>query len=423
MTIFITLAVLLTASTLLLLARGLLRHATVDTAQPIRDDAALLRQQMAQLKQLNASGALGHAQFAEAKTALERRIVDAVLNDPAAAAAPVQRPSMTLIAGLAGFVVAVVAAGYAWVGTPAALDPAVRAAQAPAGGEGGVGHAVTSEQIAAMAEKLAARLKDNPDDAQGWGMLARSYAVMGRFADSLPAFKRALELQKDDPILLADYADAMAVANNRSLEGEPMKLVEQALKVDPNNLKALSLAGTAAFDRKDFAGAIRYWEKLVQAAPKDSPFVAQVQASIDEARQLMGGKAAPAAQRPGPDQKATAPSAGVVSGTVTLAAALAGKAAPGDTVFVFARAAEGSRIPLALVRKQVKDLPIQFTLDDSMAMSPATNLSSVKQVIVGARISKSGNAVPQAGDLQGLSAAVPVGTSGLKIEIAQTVGN
>lgn len=337
----------------------------------------------------------------------------------AAPAAP--RGPWPLLAGLSSFTVVLLAAGYLLVGAPLALDPTVRSAASHSGAE------ITFEQIEGMTQKLADRLKQQPDDAQGWAMLGRSYAVLGRHADALPAFKQALALTPDEPNLLSDYADALAVVNDRNLEGEPSKLIARALEIDPNNLKALSLAGTAAYLRKDFAGALRHWDKLAQVAP-DSDFVRQIQRGIDEARRQAGG-AAPQAQAvprgPGAAPAATgagATAGATVSGTVTLAKALAAKAAPDDTVFVFARAAEGSRVPLAILRKQVKDLPLKFTLDDSLSMSPAAKLSGSPRVIVGARISKSGGALAQPGDLQGLSAPVSLGASGLSIEIGQVVG-
>ena len=332
----------------------------------------------------------------------------AAADDPAEAA----RSPLPMIAGLSSFVVVLLAAGYLLVGAPLALDPSVRTAASNSGAE------ITFEQIESMTQKLADRLKQQPDDVKGWTMLGRSYAVMGRHADAVPAFKQALALTPDDPNLLADYADALAVVNGRKLDGEPSKLIARALEIDPNNLKALSLAGTAAFLRKDFAGALRHWEKLAQVAP-DSDFARQIQGGIDEARRLAGAPAAGTQpQAPGTAAKPAAS----VSGTVTLSKQLAGKAAPDDTVFVFARAAEGSRVPLAILRKQVKDLPLKFTLDDSMAMSPAAKLSGSPKVIVGARVSKSGGALAQPGDLQGLSAPVDVGSTGLAIEIGQIVG-
>jgi cytochrome c-type biogenesis protein CcmH len=328
-----------------------------------------------------------------------------------AAAADAPRKTMPMLAGLSSFVIVLLAAGYLLVGAPLALDSSVRSAASSSGsGE------ITYEQIEAMTQKLADRLKQQPDDPTGWAMLGRSYAVLGRHADALPAFKQALTLKPDDPNLMTDYADALAVVNGRNLEGEPSRLIARALEIDPNNLKALSLAGTAAYLRKDFAGALRHWDKLAQVAP-DSDFVRQIQRGIDDARRQASAPA-PLAQAPAGGVAAGAS----VSGTVTLAKALAGKASPDDTVYVFARAAEGSRVPLAILRKQVKDLPLQFTLDDSMAMSPAAKLSGAPRVIVGARISKSGAAMAQPGDLQGLSAPVNVGSSGLAVEIKDVVG-
>jgi cytochrome c-type biogenesis protein CcmH len=254
-------------------------------------------------------------------------------------------------------------------------------------------------------------------------MLARSYSVLGRHADALKAYEKASNLRKDDPTLLADYADSLAVNNNSNLEGEPMKLVDRALHLDPKSLKALYLAGTYAFNKKDYTSAITFWEKLVQVGPPGNVFANQVEPAIVEARNLAGlppaAKPLDAAPKAGAAPAAAANA--TVSGTVTLSAALAKQAQPEDTVFVFARAAEGSRMPLAIMRKQVKDLPITFTLNDSMAMSPATALSTASKVIVGARVSKSGNAMPQPGDLSGQSAPVSVGASGLTIDIKEAV--
>ena len=248
--------------------------------------------------------------------------------------------------------------------------------------------------------------------------------MLGRHEQAAPALKQAVALRGDNAVLLTDYADALAMANGRNLEGEPSRLIAKALALDPNNLKALSLAGTIAFNNKDFAGAIRHWEKMVQLDPK-SELAQQIQGGIDEARRL-SGSAAPtgtqaAAPQPPPGTAATATAAASVSGTVSLDAKLAAKARPDDTLFVFARAAEGPRMPLAILRKQVKDLPLTFTLDDSMAMTPAARLSSASRVVVGARVSARGDATPQPGDLQGFSAPVAPGASGLKVQISEVV--
>ncbi len=406
-------------------------------------DLPSLRRQLVQLRELHETGALPDAAYEEAKTALERRVLALVMSgaaDGPAVAAPsvapaavapapaAPRPSRRLLVSLAVGVLAVAAAGYAWMGSPGQLGVG------PGGGAGGVGeagvaagmpggaqkppHATSQEQIASMADQLAERMKGTPNDAEGWAMLARSYSVLGRHPEALVAYEKAVQLRQDDPNLLADYADSLAVKNGRQLAGEPMKWVQAALKIDPQTPKALALAGTHAFDQKDYAGAVRYWELLLATAPADNNFVQQVRSGLAEARQL-GGLPAKAAEPP------ATPAAGAgasVRGTVSLSPALAKLASPDDTVFIYARAAEGGmRMPLAIQRHQVKDLPVAFTLDDSSSMSPAARLSGVQQVIVSARVSKSGQAMPTPGDLTGQTAAVAVGASGLKIEINEAV--
>ena len=393
-----------------------------------------IKRQLAQLKELHESGVLSQPQYEEGKTTLERRLLDLVLSGATVPVVPVEsvaqtlahdasrtaaRPSGLLVAALVAGIVAIAAAGYWWKGSPSLTSQPM--AQAPGAGntEGtsGAAHATDSEQIAAMTEKQAARMKEQPDDAEGWAMLARSYSVLGKHPEALKAYEKAVGLRKDDATLLADYADSLAVKNNRALDGEPMRQVERALKLDPRNLKALSLAGTHAFNKKDYAGAVRNWEKVVQFGAADNTLVQQIQPGLAEARNLAGLPAAPSLD----SGKNAVPAEATVSGTVTLAPELRKLAQPEDTVFVFARAAAGSKMPLAILRKQVKDLPLQFTLDDSMAMTPANALSGSPQVIVGARVSKSGNAMPQPGDLSGQTGAVKVGATGVKLEIKETV--
>jgi cytochrome c-type biogenesis protein CcmH len=411
----------------------------------MNNDIKVLRERLQQLKRQHAEGAIGRKAFETGKAQLEREILDAVLagaTPAGGAAAP--RPSRAMTAGLLSFVVVLAVAGYAWTGSPG-----VRSAGAPSaatadasGGNPHTGSATEEAQFAAAVEQLAERLKGQPDDAEGWAMLARSYGMLGRFDDALPAYEKAVALAGQDARLLADYADTMAVKNNRNIEGEPLKLVERALKIDPTNLKALSLAGAAAFNRQDYAGAVRYWEQVAAHAPPDSPYLPQVQSSIAEARQRGGlapaAGAAAAAAKPAPAPAVVAAAApdtpaakggpdaaagGTIRGTVRLAPALAAMASPTDTVFILARPAEGSRMPLAILRKQVRDLPAEFTLDDSLAMSPAAKLSLFPKVVVAARVTKSGQAVPSAGDLVGQSAPVPPTASGLMIEINEVVKN
>ena len=375
------------------------------------------KRQLADLQSRHATGALSKAQLDLQTAALERRLLDLLLHDTEAPAGQAMdaKASGRLLAGIALVIVLIAGVGYWYKAVP------VMEAQLASEGEGA--GQPNSAQIIAMVDKLAERLKQDPSDGEGWAMLARSYSVMERNAEALDAYARAIALRKDDPSLLVDYADALAVKNNHSLAGEPMKLITQALKIDPANLKGLALAGTDAYVRGDFAQAVRYWSEVEKVGPPDNALVQRVSSSLAEARNRAGLPAAPApVSAPAPAQAAvtqSAPSsaAASVGGTVTLSPALLAKASPQDTVFIFARPANGSRMPLAAQRVQVKDLPYRFTLDDSKSMSPAAPMSSSAQVIVGARISKSGDAIPQAGDLSGQVGPVALGTQGIALEI------
>lgn len=395
------------------------------------ENVQTLRRQLQQLQELHDGGALVDAAYVDSKAALERRLLERVMSGDTAAdtspsARPIDsavRPSRRLLAGLGAAIVAVAAAGYWWTGSPRQAGlaagparPASAAAPEVDAGPNGA-HAVSPEQIADLADKLARRLEERPDDAEGWAMLARSYSVLGRHAEAVPAYEKAVALRGDDAPLLADYADALAVKNQGRLAGEPMKAVARALKLEPDNLKALSLAGTEAFDRKDYAGALAHWEHIVRVGPVDSTLVQQVRGSIAEAREQGGMAASPATTAAAP----SAAGGAAVSGSVAIAPALAGRAGPDDTVFVFARAVDGPRMPLAVLRKRFKDLPFDFRLDDSMAMAGTARLSSAARVIVGVRVSKSGDALPAAGDLLGQSGPIALGTTGVRVEVAEMV--
>ncbi len=261
-------------------------------------ELAALRRKLADLDDLHRRGAVEGDAYAQARKTLEGEIVARVMAEPAARETARPWLLLSLIALSAAVFVAVFAT-YLWLRSPSvpatasatAGPAATTGAAASAGTDGAMpgAHSTASDQIALMIDKLAARLKDHPDDPDGWAMLARSYAVGGKHAEAVPAFRKAVAQKGDDPVLLADFADALAMTHNRSFAGEPQSLVDKALKLDPNNVKALSLAGSAAFERKDFSAAIRYWEKVVKTAPADSPFVAMAQGGIKQA-QAMSGK-------------------------------------------------------------------------------------------------------------------------------------
>ena len=377
------------------------------------------RRQLAELKDQHAAGAIPQADFEQQTAALERRLLDMVLYesaDDAAVVAP-RKVSGRWLAGLALGIVLLAAAGYWFTAVPA-LE-----AQMAAEGEGA--GQPSSAQIVAMVDKLAERLKKDPSDGEGWAMLARSYSVMERNDEALDAYAHAIALRKDDPAVLVDYADALGVKNNHSLAGEPMKLIHQALAIDPSNIKGLALAGTDAFVRQDFAQAVKYWTEVERIGPADNALVQRVVASLQEARSRAGLPATPVAPQATVAPQASAPGAKVgsqasVGGTVSVSPALLSRTSPQDTVFIFARPANGGRMPLAALRIQVKDLPYRFTLDDSKSMSPSMPLSSSVQVMVAARISKSGDAIAQPGDLTGQVGPVAMGSQGIALEIKST---
>lgn len=280
-------------------------------------------------------------------------------------------------------------------------------------------HPLKAEQLERTIAQMRERTKQSPQDATAWAMLAHSYDMLGRHGEAGAAYTRLIELVPNDPQILVDTADSMALSRGRQLQGEPMKLIERALALDPKNLKALSLAGTEALDRGDAAQAVGYWQRA-RALVTDPVLAQGFDDRIAEARALQsrpasGVVAKAAASAPPPDPAA------FVSGRIVLADKLKSQVAANDVVFVFARPVDGSRMPVALMRRRANELPLEFRLDDSMAMVPQTRLSGQSRVVVGARISKRGDATPQAGDLQGFSTPVAVGTTGLRLEIAEVV--
>lgn len=385
-------------------------------------NASVYRDQLRELGAELDAGNLDRERYEEAVRELEARL----LQDTEATPAPVVQggaaPGTALAIGLAVPVLAVTL--YIAVGTPAVLGLNAAAPKTP-----------EREHVEAMVEQLAARLAADPDNANGWVLLARSYAALDRFGEAALAYANAAARVKDDAQLLADYADALAMAQGQRLEGEPERLVSSALEIDPDNVKARALAGTIAFGKRDFRGAIAHWEHILKVAP-NAPFSQSVRDNIAEARAAAGlpagagaggGPAAAAAPRdpaPAPEVAKAPPSgappavAGSITGIVRLAPEIARGVSPTDTLFVFARATEGPRMPVAILRAQAKDLPLEFTLDDRSSMVAGMKLSDQKQVVVGARISKSGSATPQPGDVQGYSAPVAPGARGLHIVLS-----
>ena len=419
---FVVAAALMTIAALAFVLPPLLRQRALLSEDRDAANAAFHREQMAELERERAAGTISESAYAESKREIERRLLEDLQAKPApAAAAPASRGIAVAVGVL---LPAIAVGGYLWVGTPAALDPVARISPEAT-------HKVTPEQIAAMVERLSARLEKNPDDLEGWTMLARSRLALGQYQESLKAYEKLAQLAPGDPNVLADYADAMAMARGRKLQGEPYALVQQALKSDPRHVKSLALAGSAEFEMGEYAKAVASWERLLDIVGRETDFGKQVSSSVEEARER--GKLGPAKSSPvakaeakgkaeaKPAAKAEPAGREAIVGVVKLAPALAKQAAPGDVLFVFARPADGSRMPVAIQRVKAESFPLRFTLDDSTAMSPAAKLSTQGKVIVEARLSKSGDATPKKGDLRGVSTAVAPGTTGLEILIDSVV--
>jgi len=370
---------------------------------------SVYRDQLRELEADRAAGTLDDIQYQNARTDLEARVLeDSSVTEDSSKLAASAKWSRTSIVAAVTMVPLLAVSLYFLLGTPAGLESKIPTASVDEA------HPATPEQFEAMVTWLAERLKAEPDNADGWVMLARSYVALNRYQDASIAYSRAVALQPNNAFVLADYADILAMLK-QTLQGEPEKMIQRALQVDPVNLKALSLAGSAAFERKDYQGAISSWQKILGLIPADSPVVSSIKGSIAEARGLAAHPSAGSVASTAAPSKAVD---GSVSGTISLDPALKTQVAETDTVFVFARAVEGGRKPpLAVLRKTVKDLPLVFTLDDSMAMVPGLNLSSEAKVIVGARISKSGKIVANSGDLEGLSKPVNNNQKGVVIVI------
>ena len=429
MIVFVGIAAAMVVMALAWIVVPLLRGGLRADARITREasNVAILRDQLRELENDLSNGTISREQYDPARRDLERRVLEESTAAPDAGTSMPSRAGALTAAIIAGALPIAALIIYVALGNFDAFSGRAAPASAAAGK-----HDISPEQIARMIAELEARLEKDPGNAEGWAILARTYYQLNRFPEATRAYERAAALVPDDARLLADFADALAAAQG-GLQGKPLELVARALAIDPTQWKALALAGTAAFERKDYAQAVAHWERMKAGVPPGSQIAQSIDSSIVEARDLGGLKATAAAALPAPPVVAKGPaaaaskapraaaSAGTVAGTVTLAPALAAKVLPDDVVFIFARPVQGPRMPLAIMKKQVRELPIAFTLDDSMSMSPATALSNAAEVIVGARISRSGQAIPQSGDVEGFSPPVKVGARGVAVVIEKAI--
>lgn len=395
---FVLVAVLLLIVVLAIVVRPLWRTAT--SVSPTAADRraanlAIYRDQLAELERDRDEGSLAETDFVAARSELQRRLLDDAHDDAIVVRQGGGRKAAFLL--LAALPLLSIA-GYLVLGRPQALDPANTQPR------------MSAQQIDSMLVQLEEKLKANPDDLKGWVMLARSYKVLGRFADAAQAYSHGGALLEGDPVLLADYAEVLSQVNGK-FDGKPTELLAAALNIDPNEPQALFLSGAAASERKDFAAVAEYWGRLLPQLEAGSEEAKSLGEAVDKARAVAEGKAAvPESAVPAPE---------TVSGEIALSGKVAAQAQPDDVLFVFARTGEGSRMPLAVVRARVADLPLSFAFDDTMALPGGQKISGLPSITVEARVAKTGQAQSASGDLFGSVSGVKPGSQGVKVVIDQ----
>ena len=373
-------------------------------------NAQVYRDQSADLAREHALGHLNDAEYAQAQEELKLRLRDDWVSGPVQAHGGVtHRPRKTVLALCLMLPVCAVLLYGAW-GSPMGLDPAALARSAP---DEGPNATVTPEKIAQMVGQLERRLQDEPNNVDAWVMLARLQRSQEKFPASEKSFAKALTLTPDDD-LAVERAEVVAQLQGGDFSGEPWAVINRILKANPNQNNALLLAGSASFSEGRFAQAIQYWERVRASLPPQSEDINALDSALAQARErLAPGRASAQLPDTGRTSAQSAPSGGIsaqpasppsvsnarIAGRVSLAPELVAQTSPNDTVFIYATPTQGGRMPLAIVRTTVAALPFDFVLDDSQAMGPQSKLSSASEVVLKARISKTGQAMAQPGEL------------------------
>ncbi|QWE00045.1 c-type cytochrome biogenesis protein CcmI [Polynucleobacter sp. JS-Mosq-20-D10] len=393
MTSFVISALLLLILVLVLVLRPLFFPAKESATSRRQMNAAIYREELDKLEADRLAGAIDSYSYEQTHAEMRQRLFQDT--DEADDLAVLGSPKKTII-GICLFVVILSAGFYFYLGDAAQI--AKKGAEQP----------MTQESVEKMVEEFAAKMVKEPDNLKGWAMLARSYRILGRNTEAANAYARAGSFVDSDPQLLADYADVLAANANGSFAGKPQQLINQALAQDPNNLLALWLSGTAAFNAQNYKAAVRSWEKLAQLLPPESNEARAIAASIAEARGK--GGLAPASAPVISNQG--------VSGQVEITPELKSKIKAGDVLMVIARK-PGERMPVAVLKTPVTTFPINFVLNDALAMSPNALISQMSEVSVEVRISKTGMAMPEAGDLISSPQTIKVGTTNARLIIGQ----
>ena len=411
-------------------------QAAVEAAEgdQVDSNVAVYREQLAELERDRLQGVLNEQEYTRSRDELTRRLLEdasvdaqaqsAAVSSTAAVAAPSARGRRWLAIGLAFYVPLAGLGLYGWLGQPLALDPVALS-------QGEPDHAVDPSKLTEMVAKLEQRLRDEPQQVEGWIMLGRVQRARERFEESAQAYARALSLSANDDVAI-ERAEVLARGRG-SFEGEPWQIILGVLKADPDHEGARLLAGSAAYSESRYAVALMHWKRVRSRMSADSPDKAELDEAIAQAESKLGvqpggavgglssGPASAASGAQGSEassaRAAKASTSTRITGRVVLASSLASKVSAGDTVFIYATPAQGSRMPLAIVRTTVGQLPFNFVLDESSAMSPQASLAGQSQVTLRARISSTGDAMPKPGDLGVVKTPVSVGATGVELKI------
>ena len=393
---------------------------------PVQANAAVYKDQIHDLEKEYVLGNLSSEELQIAKDELARRLLDDVGDTAQITKSTPQawRAPWIWVMGFVFLVPVAASVMYAVMGQPLALNPAALQAEAEQGSD------ISPEKMTEMATALMRRLQDEPNQIDGWIMLARVQRAREHFDESDEAFRKALALSKDDNLAI-EHAEVLAQKNQGNFAGQPWAIIQRVLTADPQHLNALLLAGSASYSELNYRSALRFWERAREVVEPASPDAPELDRAIAQTREKMGLPSAPtrsnAMANPPTSQSATSSvgasnnqaSSARISGRVSVIKELADKVAPTDTVFVFATPVSGSRMPLAIVRTTADKLPFDFVLDDSTSMNPAAKLSSMAEVTVKVRISKSGQAMAQPGDLGVSLTPVKLGSSGLNLMVRE----
>jgi cytochrome c-type biogenesis protein CcmH len=391
----------------------LLRKKEVAAKTARRDiNIAVYRDQMKEMEADLANGLLNEEQYQKGKTELETRLAEDALAKEDAPMTPVasRRLGFTLAAVLPATAFGL----YLLLGNPDAISAANN--PQPQQVEG-------SHDIMQMIQQVEEKTRQDPNDVQAWSLLAKTYAAVGHWPEALHAYEKAFKLKPDQASILSGYAEALAISKNRDLSGKPIEMVMQALEIDPNDIKGLELAGIHAFQEKSYAKAAFYMKHLHKQLPPESPYAQDVLAAQQEAESMLKKSATGLDELSNPDaknDKAAGGNGAIISGKVDISPALKAKVAEKDTLFLFARAAGGSA-PVAAIRANAGTFPLEFELNDNMAMSPENSLSKHKEVTLTVRVSKSGDVKAAPGDLEGRLEKVKVGSSDVKLVIDKVI--